>query len=296
MNEYIRHGGTRAGNVAITITLVVIALIMVLPFAHELAKSFSFPVRVNAGEVSFFPVQPTLGNYQLYFHRSFAFLWRSFGNTIYLTVVGTLWSVFFTSIVAFPLSRPRSEFVIGPMMLTLVVFSIIFSPPIIPYFLAIRAYGLMNSLWAIILAHTVMPFHLILVMNHYRSIPEEIFDSCRMDGANELRVVLQIVLPLSKPVIATIMVFTAVIMWNMLFHALIFIRDRDLLPLQPIIRSIMQETLSVGDQQITTRNPFFRTASSYSALVMLTTIPIVIVYPLLQRYFIKGALLGAVKA
>lgn len=297
IDEYARHGGTRIGGIAVTATLVLIGLMMVLPFIHEIAKSFSFPVRVNAGEVAFLPVQPTLGNYELYFDPSFSFLWRSFFNTIFLASVGTVWSVFFTAIVAFPLSRPRREFVIGPHVLTLVVFSIIFFPPIIPYFLAVRSYGLMNSLWAIILTHTIMPFHLILVINYYRSLPEEIFESCRIDGANELHVAWHIAIPLAKPVIATIAVFAAVIIWNILFHALLFIRDRSLMPLQPMVRLIMQETMSVGDhQQITTRNPFFRTASSQSALVLMTTLPIVIVYPLLQKYFIKGALLGAVKA
>jgi putative aldouronate transport system permease protein len=270
---------------------------MLLPFVHELAKSLSYPSRVNDGSVTFVPQQPTWGNYLHFTDPTYVFLWRSFLNTTFLTVVGTLWSVFFTALMAYPMSRPRTEFRIGPGLMILVVFTIIFFPPVIPYFLAVRAYGLMDSLWAIIFAHTVMPFHLILVVSYYRGIPEAMFDSCRIDGANDLRIVWQVAMPLSKPVLATIAVYTAVILWNILFHALLFIRNPKLMPLQPMVRAILQEsTQFIGDARMQRIDPFYRSESSYSALVLMTTIPIIVVYPFLQKYFIKGALLGALKS
>ncbi|MFW5776343.1 MAG: carbohydrate ABC transporter permease [Spirochaetota bacterium] len=295
-HEYRVLGGSFVGTVFVHIVLVIVGLVMLLPFVHELAKSLSFPLRVQVGDVVFWPKDFTFRNYTYFIDPAYKNLWRSFINTAYLTVVGTVWSVFFTAIVAFPLSRPRSEFRLGPAMMGLVVFSIIFFPPLIPYFLVVKSYGLMDTLWAIILAHTIGPFNLILVFSYYRGLPEDLFDSCRIDGGTDLRLVWQIAIPLSKPVLATIAVYTAVLLWNIFLHALLFIRDPTIMPLQPIVRSILSRSTDSLARQSLTFNPFESAESTKSAIILLSTLPIIAVYPFLQRYFVKGALLGALKS
>jgi ABC-type glycerol-3-phosphate transport system permease component len=295
-SQYQKLGGTLTGTIIVHVILVVVGLLMLLPFVHELAKSFSFPTRVMAGQVVFWPKDFTFGNYGYFIDPAYKNLWRSFLNTAYLTVVGTVWSVFFTALVAFPLSRPRSEFRLGPAMMGLVVFSIIFFPPLIPYFLVVKSYGLMDTLWAIILAHTIGPFNLILVITYYRGLPEDLFDSCRIDGGTDLRLAWQIAIPLSKPVLATISVYTAVLLWNIFLHALLFIRDPKIMPLQPIVRSILNRSTDSLANQSLTFNPFESAESTKSAVILLSTFPIIAVYPFLQRYFVKGALLGALKS
>jgi putative aldouronate transport system permease protein len=289
-------GATPLGTVVIYLVLTLAALAVVLPFVHETAKSLSQPAAVDRNEVVFWPKGLTIGNYAYFMHERYLGLWRSFLVTAYLTVVGTAWSVLWTAFMAFPMSRPRSEFRAGPALLGVVVFSIVFFPPIIPYFLAVKSYGLLDHLWAIILAHTIGPFNLILVMNYYRGLPEELFDSCRMDGGSDLRLAWQIAAPLSKPVLATIAVYTAVALWNVYLHALLFIRNPKIMPLQPIVRSILMQSTDSRIGQSLVFDPFQDAASAKSAVLLMSTLPIALVYPFLQRYFVKGALLGALKS
>lgn len=284
----------KLGDAGIYIALTVIVLIMIFPFVHEIAKSFSSPGAVDAGRVSLWPREFTLGNYDYLFTKQFSQLSRSFAITIFITVAGTLWSLLITAPLAFAISRPRREFRLGPIAMGIAIFSMIFTPPIVPYFLTIKAYGLMDSQWATILPHSVIPFHLIILVTFFRELPAELFDACRIDGAGSFRIFYRIAVPLSKAALATIGVFTAIILWNIFLHPLLFIRSPEKFPLQIFIRSIF---LGGGDLRNTLMdyNPFSEAASMKSALVVLTTIPIAIVYPFLQKYFVKGMMVGSIK-
>ena len=292
--ERRRIGGTAVSGLLIYLVLIFIALAMVLPFIHELAKSFSYPSEVDAGRVSLWPRKATLGNYYYYYRKHLIPLSRSFGITIYITGFGTLWSIYMTALMAYPLSRSKREFRLGPFAMGIAIFSIIMFPPIIPYFLAIRSYGLMDTLWSIILTHTVVPFHLILLVTFFRQLPEDLFDSCRIDGGSDWRIFFQIVLPLSKAALATVAIFTAIILWNIFLHPLLFINNPKKFPLQIFLRSIFQEG-GADPEVLLQRDPFDNTESIKSALVILTILPIVLIYPLLQKHFIKGIMLGALK-
>jgi len=292
--ERRRIGGTAVSGLLIYLVLIFIALAMVLPFIHELAKSFSYPSEVDAGRVSLWPRKITLGNYYYYYRKHLIPLSRSFGITIYITGFGTLWSIYMTALMAYPLSRSKREFRLGPFAMGIAIFSIIMFPPIIPYFLAIRSYGLMDTLWSIILTHTVVPFHLILLVTFFRQLPEDLFDSCRIDGGSDWRIFFQIVLPLSKAALATVAIFTAIILWNIFLHPLLFINNPKKFPLQIFLRSIFQEG-GADPEVLLQRDPFDNTESIKSALVILTILPIVLIYPLLQKHFIKGIMLGALK-
>ena len=275
--------------------MLLVALTMLLPFVHELAKSFSHPVEANSGRVMFIPRRLTLENYRYFFQPRYSRLWRSFILTAGLTAFATVWSVGLTGISAYPMSRPRREFPLLRVMQILLVFSLVFFPPLIPYFTTVRAYGLMDSLGAIVLTHSVLPFNLVLAINYYRGLPEELVDSCRVDGASDFRILFNVIMPLSTPMLATITVYVSVLIWNIYLHALLFIRSPDLMPLQPVVRSILTE--SIGSEQSRIAASIFDNAqSTRSALVLLSIIPIVVVYPALQRFFAKGALLGALKS
>ncbi len=289
-----RMGATVGGQYAIAIMLGVIGLVMLLPFVNEIAKSFSDPFIVEQGRVTFWPQGVTLGNYRYYLDPEFDGLWRSFLNSFYITSIGTVWSVFFTGSMAYAMSKPSTVFRAGRLLSLLLVFAIVFFPPMIPYFLTIRGYGLMNTRWVIILAHTIGPFNLIIIRTYFRSLPQELFDAAEMDGASEFRQCFQIAFQLSKPALATIGIYTAVLLWNIYLHSLLFIRDPQLTPLQPVVRSLLA---SGGDTGAVTMefNPFRNAQSAKSALVILSILPIGLVYPFMQRHFTKGALLGSVK-
>jgi ABC-type glycerol-3-phosphate transport system permease component len=290
-----KTGASVTGQVAIISVLLLYAAVIVLPFLNEIAKSFSNPEVVARGRVGFLPVGFTLGNYAHYLNPEFNGLWRAFGNSIYITAIGTVWSVFFTACMAYPMSKPRHVFAAGPFLSGLVVFAIVFFPPLIPYFLTVRSYGLMNTRWVIILAHTIGPFYLIIVRTFFRSLPQELFDAAEIDGASDIRQAIQIAMPLAKPALATIGIYTAVLLWNIYLHSLLFIRDASLMPLQPVVRSLMNTSSDTGAVTLV-YNPFRNSESAKSALVLLSIAPIALVYPLLQRHFAKGALLGSVKS
>jgi putative aldouronate transport system permease protein len=282
-------------NAVVYALLGLIALTMVLPFVHELAKSFSYPTAVEAGRVNLLPRNFTFGNYYYFWRKQRAQLFRALLNTVFITVVGTIWGVASTALMAFPLSRPRREFRWGTPVLILVIFCFVFQRPLIPYFLTIRAYGLMNTHAALILPHTVVPFYLFLMMTFMRGLPEEFVDACRIDGANEFQMFVRVIVPLSKAVLATVAVFSGVQLWNLFFHPLIFIRSTRLMPLQPIVRSIMRGGGDVLQGSLLDQDPFRETSSIKSALIILTTLPVALAYPFLQKYFTKGTMVGAIK-
>lgn len=290
-----KMGASIGGQIAIVVVLGIVGLVMLLPFVNEIAKSLSDPEIVKRGLVGLWPRGITLGNYRYYLNPEFDGLWRAFANSVYITAVGTVWSVFFTACMAYPMSKPRHIFRAGPALSLLIVFAIVFFPPMIPYFLAVRSYGLMNTRWVIILAHTIGPFYLIIVRTFFRSLPQELFDAAQIDGAGDLRQAFQIAFPLAKPALATIGIYTAVLLWNIYLHALLFIRDPSLMPLQPVVRSLVATAQDTGVVSLE-YNPFRNSESAKSALVIISTAPIVLVYPLLQRYFTKGALLGSIKS
>ena len=290
-----KRTGSIAGDIVLNAVVFVVLLIVVLPIIHEVAKSLSYPTEVDAGRVALLPVKFTLGNYYFYYRQHFESLSRSFLITVYITVVGTTWSVLVSALTAFPVSRGRGEFRFGPVMMGIVVFSIVFVPPVIPYFLTVRAYGLMDSLWAIILPHTVIAYHMVLLVTFFRQLPQDLFDACYIDGGREPRMFWSIVLPLSKAALATVAIFTAVLLWNIFLHPFLFIRNPNLMPLQLYLRSHFASGGSAETTNTLTFDPFAETESAKSALVVIVILPIVIIYPLLQKHFVKGVMLGAIK-
>lgn len=276
--------------------LVIITLTMILPFFHELAKSFSYPTEVESGRVNLIPLKATFGNYLYFWRKQRETLGRAFLNTIFLTVATVIWTVFNTALLAFPLSRSKREFRWGAPILIVVIFCFVFQRPVIPYFLTVKGLGLMNTHAALILTHSIVPYYLILILTFFRGLPEELFDACRIDGGNEYHLFLHIALPLSKAALASVAIFAGVQMWNIFFHALLFIRDANLQPLQIVVRAIMRGGGDVLVGSLLDNDPYKETESIKSALIILSIIPVAVAYPFLQKYFTKGAMVGAIKS
>ena len=277
-------------NLINTTILIAVGLIMLLPFVHIIAKSFSREVYVLSREVYLLPKGFTTGAYEYIFQTS-QFL-VSLGNSLFITIVGTGMSMVITSITAYPLVVGGKKF--SKMLMPLYLFTMYFSGGIIPTYLVVKNLNLTNTLWSLIIPCLVIPFNLIMIKNFFASIPFSLFESARMDGASHTKILFRIYVPLSKAGFATIMMFYAVGYWNNFFSAMMYITKRELIPLQFYLRQMIIDSSNiteVGIEALMQVSP----ESVRAATIIAATLPIVIVYPFVQKHFVKGATLGAVK-
>ncbi|WP_338120001.1 carbohydrate ABC transporter permease [Paenibacillus thalictri] len=270
--------------------LTLTSLVMLLPFLHIFAGSLSSGSAISQGRVSVIPVDWTFINYQAVLKN--AAIWKSFGVTVLLTVGGTAFNLFFTSLMAYGLSK--NELKGRSLILMLIVFTMIFQVPLIPGYLLVKALGMLNTLWALIIPGTISAFNLIIMVSFFRQIPEGLVEAARIDGCDEYRTWWRIVLPLSLPSLSTIGLFYAVGHWNGYFSAIMYIRDPSLFPLQVKLRQLLVE--SDTESLMQSVNVTLQSMEGIKmATIMVATIPILLIYPLLQKHFIKGAMLGSVK-
>ncbi len=281
-------------NAANLIFLTLLGLAMFLPFLGVLAQSFSSSEAVIAGKVLFWPVDFTWINYQYVF--SDASIWRSFGITVYITVVGTLINLIATASLAYPVSR--QEYVGRKLVVVMVLITMVFSAPLVPNFILMKSLGLTNTLWALLLPGAISAFNFFIMRSFFMQIPSEIIDSGRIDGCTELRMIWSIVMPLSKPVMASLGIFYAVGHWNTYMNALYYVNKPALRPLQVKLRQLIDANEINIDPS----------ASQFSSLahmdpegikmatIIIATLPIVLIYPFLQKHFVKGMMVGSVKS
>jgi multiple sugar transport system permease protein/putative aldouronate transport system permease protein len=273
--------------------LTVVALSMFLPLLNVIAQTFSSPYAIDRGAVTFWPVEFTTIYYQYVFQDDS--IWRAFGISVYITVLGTLINLTATASLAYPLSRP--EYLGRKAVLLMVLFTMIFTAPLIPQFILIRSIGLMNTLWALMIPSAISAFNLIIMRSFFMQIPGELIDSGRIDGCGELRMIRSIVLPLSKPVLATIGIFSSVSNWNTYQSALYYLNDPRKYPLQIKLREML-----INDNMRDTGGEIFSQLAGASpqgvqmTVIIVATLPIVMIYPFLQRYFIQGMMLGSIKS
>jgi putative aldouronate transport system permease protein len=271
----------------------VIVLLCLLPFLHVAAISLSSNSAIIASKVSLFPVQFSLESYNAVF-KDPAML-GSLCFTVQLTVLYTLLSMALTIMAAYPLIHKRLRG--RKFFLLVVVFTMFFSGGIIPDYLLVKNMRLINTIWVLILPGMLSAFNLIIMKTFFSTIPESLMESARLDGCSEIGILIKIILPLSLPVIATLSLFYAVAKWNSFQDALFYITDSKLYPLQLKLYQIVMNSLAVdiavqeGSGSTTNALP----ESLKSASIMFATIPIVLVYPWLQKYFIKGVMVGSIK-
>lgn len=272
--------------------LILFAALAVLPFLYIVLNSFMSSEEFARRGVVFFPRQFSLDAYMYIFSTDT--IMRSLLNTIYITVAGTSINLLFTSLMAYPLSR-RDLIGRRPIML-MIIFSMLFSGGMIPAFLVVKALGLMDSLWSLLLPSAISAFNLIILKNFFQQMPDGIEESAKIDGCNDLGILMKIVLPLSLPAIATFSLFYAVGHWNAFFSAILYINDSTKWPIQVLLRQvvIMAEG-GIGDSSQVNEAFIIPPQSIKMAVITISTLPILIVYPFLQKHFAKGVLLGSVK-
>lgn len=274
-----------------TIFLTLIGCLMVFPLLHVLAKSFSSSTAINAGLVKLLPVDWTLVNYKVIL--SDTSIWRAFLVSVIITVFGTALNLIMTASLAYPLSRQEYSF--RKLVLVFILITMIFHAPLIPNYLVIKNLNLLNTLWALVLPTAVSAYNLFIMRSFFVALPNELVDSARIDGAGELRTMWSVILPLSKPVMATMGLFYAVSHWNSYSTALYFITDRALYPLQLRLREIvLSNDLGQAGSLLEGVNEI-SPAGVQMAVIIVSVLPIVLVYPFLQKYFIKGMLIGSIK-
>lgn len=292
-----KRGGLDApplpGRLLTGFVLLVICLVVILPFVGIVSTSLAPVAQVNdAGGFVMWPKGLDLGAYESIFAGGV--VTRAMVVSIGITVVGTLISLFVSAMLAYALSRPGSYG--SGFVLSLVLVSLLFAPGLIPNYLVVKQFGLLDSYWALILPTALSAFNVIVMRSFFMAIPKELIESARIDGAGDFAVFWRIVLPLSKAVLAVIGLFYAVGYWNAFFNALLYINDTAKWPLQLVLRTYVINNAQLGGADLgTSSDALPPQASIQMAILVVSIVPILIVYPFLQRHFAKGVLTGAVK-
>ncbi|TBL76057.1 carbohydrate ABC transporter permease [Paenibacillus thalictri] len=274
------------------ILLILFALITIIPFIHVISSSFASVAEYNSKNFLLIPTEFSMKAYDYIFTTNA--LPKSLGITVFITVVGTLVCLLFTILFAYPLSRRRFHF--RRTIMFLVVFTMIFQGGMIPEYLVVKMLGLLNSYWSLIIPRAIIAFYLIIMINFFRNIPEELEESAKMDGCGDLRLLFQIMIPLSLPAISTLTLFYAVFQWNTYMHAILYINDTEKWPIQVLLRQIvMVSQAGFVEQGSVEGESSIPPDTVKMAVITVATVPILLVYPFLQKYFAKGALVGSVK-
>nr|WP_246482897.1 carbohydrate ABC transporter permease [Brachybacterium halotolerans] len=270
--------------------IAVVTISIVVPMLVVVSTSFASSDQIrDAGGYVLFPTDPTLEAYRTIFKSPLVF--RAIGVSAFITVVGTLLALFVTITMAYALSRPV---LFGKPMLMAIIVTLFFSPGLIPMYLMVKQLHLLDTIWSLILPGLFAGFNFIVMRSFFMGIPKELLESAKIDGASDFTILLRIVLPLSKAVIAVIGLFYAVGFWNSFFNALLYINDQSLWPIQMILRSyVIQGSSMTADALGVSQAP--PPQSIKMAVVVVALAPIVVVYPFLQKYFSKGVITGAIK-
>lgn len=292
MKQYNTSLGSRTFDLANYTLMVVFCLTTLYPFWHLVQLSLSSSTS-SLAVLRFWPEEVVLSNYRRVLASPF--IASGFANTLFRVALGTTLNLVVILCCAYPLSKkyfPHRSF-----WTLFIVFTMFFSGGLIPTYLLVRGLGLLNSVWALVLPQLVPTFAMIIARNFLMTIPASLEESARMDGANDITILIRIIVPLSLPVIATITLWQSVWHWNAWFDSLIYIRDPERQVLQIVLRRVvlegtndMIELRNTGGMAETT-NP----DSVKAATIIVTTLPIILFYPFLQKYFVKGVMVGSLK-
>ena len=288
--------GDRIFTVANYIVLLAFAVVIVLPIFCVVMNSFVSEAEIaRRGASIFIPEQWDLTSYKMLW-SSRQNLIRAYGNTLFRVIVGTSMNLAFTIALAYPLSKRNLK---GRTAINaLVFFTMIFSGGMVPTYMMVKWTGLINTRWALILPSLIGTWNMFMMRNFFYAIPESLIESAELDGANQWQILTRIVLPCSLASIATILLFYAVGHWNSWFDALLYISDNKLLPMQNLLRNIIAASnMSDLDASAMLTADYVRppAESIKSATIVVTTLPILVVYPFIQKYFVKGVMVGSVK-
>ena len=276
-----RSVGDIIANVVIYILLTLIAVIMVIPFIYVIAASFATEAEIQTRPIFFIPDSPTLDAYARVFH--------SLLISVCVTAIGTFINLFFTTTMAYGLSRTN---LIGKKpLLNMVLFTMVFGGGMIPLFLVVKGLGMYDTYAALILPGAISAYNMIIVRNFFMELPRELEEAASIDGCSDIGIFIKIALPLSLPCLATFGLFYAVGHWNNYFGALLYLEDSTKFPFQLVLRNIVMQTAETQ----TDPNALIPEDTLKMAVIVIGTVPILIVYPFLQKHFAAGVMVGAVK-
>ncbi|WP_168120178.1 carbohydrate ABC transporter permease [Paenibacillus sp. HB172176] len=288
--------GERGFDAVVYTISSILLLIVLYPLIFVLSASFSDPVMVMNGEMWLWPTGFTLDAYKEIF--KYDAVWTGYTNTIVYTVVGTLVNVLMTTLAAYPLSRrdlPGKR-----IIMFAITFTMFFNGGLIPTYLIVKDLHLVNTMWAMVVPTAVATYNLIVMRTYFQnSIPWELQEASLMDGCSNTRLLIHIILPLSKPIIAVMVLFYAVGHWNAFFNALIYLRDENLYPLQLVLREILivsqSSFLDSSGSTFGMTEKLLLAESIKYGLIIIASIPVLIMYPFVQKHFVKGVMIGSIK-
>lgn len=274
--------------------LTLVMCISLFPLVHVFALSLSSNSAAQAGWVTILPVDFTLDSYQYILAKPEFF--QSFGVSVVRVVLGTLLSIGLTILCAYAMAQPDERFHARKYYVWAFLVTMVFSGGLIPLFIVVKSVGIYNSIWALILPGAVQTFNIILMLNFFRGLPYALTESALIDGANHFQIMTKIIVPVSKPSLATVGLFTMVNHWNSWFDGMIYISDTAKYPLQTYLRNVIQ-SVDIASIDLTSVGAMTNVSQKTvtAAQIFVAIIPILLVYPLLQKYFITGMTLGSVK-
>ena len=287
--------GDRVFNITLFIVLTTAMLVVLFPLYFIVIASISDPVLVQSGEVLFWPKEITFEGYKMIFQDSS--IWRGYGISLWCVVVGTIINLIFTIPAGYALSRkdlPGKKF-----FMLFLTFTMFFGGGLIPTYLLVKDLGLINSLWSLVLTDAVSVINIIIVRTYFQTnIPEELYEAAQMDGCSEVKTFFKIAIPLAKPIIAIMVLYYGLGQWNQFFKGIIYIQDENLYPLQLVLRNILVQNTSTAGATMNTDT--FLAQQRLAELIkygviIIGSLPPIIAYPFVQKYFEKGVMVGSVK-
>ncbi|GAA1694677.1 carbohydrate ABC transporter permease [Nonomuraea maheshkhaliensis] len=286
--------GDRLVLIVVRLMLLVVLAIVLLPLVYIVASSLSSPAAVNAGRVRFWPVEFSLEAYRTILNN--AEILQGYYNSLIYAAAGTVISVTLTVAIAYPLSR--KSFYGRNVLMTLLIFTMLFSGGLIPTYMVVQDVGLLDTRWALLIPNAIGVWQVIIARTFFaNSIPDELYEAAMLDGASGMRTLRSVVLPLSKPLLAVLALMYTVYQWNTYFDALVYLKDPDLFPLQIVLRNILiLNTPRTGAVDLAQQMHQIQLANVLRyALIVVSSLPVLMMYPFIARHFTKGAMVGAVK-
>ena len=280
-------------DTVVWLIVILMTLCCLLPLLNTLAISFSNNSAVNANQVGILPVGFTLSSYKKLLEDNQ--FWRSAWISVLRVVLGTGLNMLMMILLAYPLSRSKNRFASRDIYMKLIIFAMLFNGGLIPGYIIVSKLHLLNTIWALVLPGAVPVFNVILLMNFMKGLPEALEEAAVIDGASEWTILTRVVLPISKPGLATMALFCIVNHWNDYFQGLIYMRTPSKYPLQTYIQQLTIDASQITDPQQLIYFMTISTRTLNAAKIVVATVPLLVIYPFLQRYFVTGIVIGAVK-
>ncbi|MFQ7398032.1 carbohydrate ABC transporter permease [Neglectibacter timonensis] len=280
-------------DTVVWLIVILMTLCCLLPLLNTLAISFSNNSAVNANQVGILPVGFTLSSYKKLLEDNQ--FWRSAWISVLRVVLGTGLNMLMMILLAYPLSKSKNRFASRDIYMKLVIFAMLFNGGLIPGYIIVSKLHLLNTIWALVLPGAVPVFNVILLMNFMKGLPEALEEAAVIDGASEWTILTRVVLPISKPGLATVALFCIVNHWNDYFQGLIYMRTPSKYPLQTYIQQLTIDVSQITDPQQLIYFMTISTRTLNAAKIVVATVPLLVIYPFLQRYFVTGIVIGAVK-